>query len=309
MSLRSYAKLIGLAPNENGLISKKDIRTAFILLAKQYHPDKGAADSSEFVQRKEAYDKLLSACGDKEFVFVGSEFEFDALMGLVQSLAAKLKKHFDERPSPPSPTATPNTATPNTATPNCTASSTPPTVIKLRTTIKELYTGAWKKIKYKYLAADGTLQSDEIYICLESYQEEYEFPEKGDVVGDSRTSLEVKLDIESDPMMYVDSILTKYDICMDFTVSLYEYYYRDVFYIEYFGEVVSINYSPGLTLQTIQGKGLPYISSDGTPMRGDLVVFFKLVLPNSAPESLKPIFQEHFGFSSSSKSEGELQST
>jgi DnaJ-class molecular chaperone len=291
MSLRPYAKLLGLAPNESGLISKKDIRTAYITFAKQFHPDKGATDSSDFVQRKEAYDKLCEACGNNEFVFIGSEFQFEALMSLVQGLASKLKKHFDERPVPSAPIQ--------------------PIVIKLRVSIKELYVGAWKKIKYKYLSADGSLQSDEVYVCLESYQEKYVFPDKGDVKKDGcRTNLHVILDIETDPLLYVDTILTKYDVCMEFAISLYDYYYRDAFYIEYFGEMVTINYSPGLTLQTIIGKGLPYLSTEGEPIRGDLVVFFKLVLPTSSPETLKPMFEKYFGLpTAASKSEAVLHST
>lgn len=294
MSLRSYAKLLGLAPNENGLISKKDIRCAYIMLAKQLHPDKGAVDSSEFVHIKEAYDKLLGACGENEYVFIGSEFQFDALLSLVSNLASRLKKHFDEAKSNTHATYIPS----------------PPTTIKLRVKIKELYEGSWKKIKYKYLTSDGTYQSDEVYICLESYQEEYLFPEKGDVVnGTHRTSLKVTLDIETDDVMYVDTIFMKHDICFNFTVSLYEYYYRNAFYIEYFGEVIEIKYSPGLSLQTIPGKGLPFVTAEGSPTRGDLVVFFKLVLPKVLPQTIEPIIQEHFGLSTVQKTEGELQST
>jgi hypothetical protein len=81
-----------------------------------------------------------------------------------------------------------------------------------------------------------------------------------------------------------------------------------MFIIEYFGELVEIKYSPGLTLQTVSNKGLPYIK-DGLPARGDLVVFFKLVLPPTVPNDIKPILEKHFVLPPVPKSEEELQTT
>lgn len=312
MSLRSYAKILGIVPNEAGLIYKKDIRIAYLQLAKQFHPDKTQqqtdAATDQFVEIKAAYDKLMTACGYNDFIYIGdgTTFDLEALVGLLQSLAAKMKTHLDKstnlRPTAPKPASNPKT--PQQSTP--TSSST--TDIKLRVTIHELYIGAWKKIKYKYLAG-GELLSDEIYICLESYEDEYIFEGKGDEINGKRIDLKVIIDIAPDDVLYVDTMLTKCDICMTFTISLYDYYCRDSFIIEYFGELVEIKYTPGLSLQTIPNKGLP-IFKDDVKTRGDLVVFFKLVLPHTIPNDIKPMLEKHFaGASTTQKSEEGLQTT
>jgi DnaJ-class molecular chaperone len=278
MTLKSYAKILGVSPNEKGLIFKKDIRIAYLQLAKHLHPDKTKTDASkQFIDLKEAYDKLMDACKDEEFTYIGGEtdFEFEKLVNLIKDILSKLKKHINIHKQ---------STTPNPP---------PLTDIKLQVTIQELYTGIWKKIKYKYLAVGGQLLSDEVIICLENYQDEYIFPQKGDDVNGNRVDLRVTLEIMADDMFYVDTVLTRYDICMTSDISLYDYYYREFFEIDYFGEIIKVEYSPGLSLQTVPGKGLPFLK-DGEQARGDLVLFFKLVLPQSIPETLKPIMEQHF---------------
>lgn len=151
-----------------------------------------------------------------------------------------------------------------------------------------------KKIVVKvlrYVDNKKTIKKKVLYIHLLNYELEYMFKNDGDeispgVFGD----ICVKISIVPYGNYYVNDIFSKYDLYLDYKVSLYDYLY---------GLKESINHIDGTSKFEIEydykkqlsrkyeGLGITYFDNEtGNIRRGDLYVFFNLKLPTTIQDSV-----------------------
>jgi DnaJ-class molecular chaperone len=177
--------------------------------------------------------------------------------------------------------------------------------VKRRNTNKEVY-----ELEYKSIP---------IYISLLNYEKTYIFEGSGDDPEHydnsiTRGDIIVNVSIISNilPTATIDTIISKYDIHIEQQITLYEYYFgvdREIIYFN--DEILKIRHNVKINGQSsytyynsvheIKGKGLPYEIEDENgniiEKQGDLVIFFKLVLPSlnmSELEECRNIFHTYF---------------
>jgi DnaJ-class molecular chaperone len=140
--------------------------------------------------------------------------------------------------------------------------------------------------------------SEDLYISLLNYRDEYVFPSKGDwLSANTRGDIIVRLNIQEHPILRIDTVLSPFDIHVEFDISLYGYYTRKFLAFQYFDEVIEVPYVTGDKVHVVKGKGLPFYD-DGCDeeQRGDLYVFFRLVLPkfDSLPTCVEDALRRYF---------------
>jgi DnaJ-class molecular chaperone len=158
-----------------------------------------------------------------------------------------------------------------------------------------------------------------IYISLLNYENTYIFEGSGDDPEHydnsiSRGDIIVNVTITSNslPTATIDTLISKYDVHIEQQMTLYEYYFgvdREIIYFN--DEILKIRHNVKVNGQSsytyynsvheIKGKGLPYEieDEDGNIIetQGDLVIFFKLILPPlnmSELEECRNIFHTYF---------------
>jgi DnaJ-class molecular chaperone len=168
--------------------------------------------------------------------------------------------------------------------------------IPVSVTLEDIYHKKIKRIVVNTLNADKTIRPTPIYISLVNYQEEYMFKGVGDefeipipLVSDkklkTRGDVVVQVTIDEHPIFKIDTLLTPYDLHVERKVSLYQYFYGDTFDLDVFGQVISIEYENGCKVKVLKEKGLPYYDEDDDKeSRGDIYVFFDVILPTNFRE-------------------------
>lgn len=285
----------------------EDVKKAYKRLALQYHPDKNNGDDSKFKQINEAYqilsDPIKKQLYDEHLTDENVDWSFIAkfaseLMNVIKErMHQKMQERAQKEANKPCPTATPTTNVPKPAQKKAKS-----IFVRIQVDIKEIYNAAVKKIIVKVKRnEEGQLiyKSIPIYISLIDYENVYIFDGQGDDSLDAdevRGDIVIKLDVMSQhvPGITIDTIISKYDLHLERDMTLYEYYYGiDVNIPYYNGELITINHRTCRKqreqhtyynfVHEIKGKGLPYTETDAdgeeVEKRGDLIVFFKLILP------------------------------
>lgn len=111
------------------------------------------------------------------------------------------------------------------------------------------------------------------------------WPGSGACRGDVRASLTLSTRCKSGDF-HVDGVLESTDLHVTRAVSLFDHYYGRTFKIRHMdGEVLTVKYDGGSRVCVVRGKGLP-LDPLTSNERGDLYVFFDLVIPHISPTLL-----------------------
>lgn len=281
MSKKCLYQVLGVSKTAN----QDDIRKAFRKLALLHHPDKNPNhDDVLFKEIKDAYDVLSDPVKRQLYDLTSNtttQFHNEDMnwMEVMTNIAACLKAMYQRYKTEKESVLT----------------------IQVTVTLEEIYHRKIKRIVVNTMTADKVVKQTPIYISLMNYQDEYRFEGVGDefeipiplVSGKrvkTRGDVVVQVKIEEHSVFKIDTLLTPYDLHVEKKVSLYQYLYGDMFEIDLFGETLVIPYENGCKVKVMKEKGLPYYDEEADhESRGDLYVFFDVILPTNFEE----IHQDH----------------
>lgn len=255
-------RILGLSSDA----SPEDIRLAYKKLALKLHPDKNNGKSDDFIKLQEAYQILQTKNS------MHNENIFAQLMREV------LRSVFK-----------PQQAAPQQSKDLC---------LSINVTLEELYMPAIKKVIVK-VRRNGEFTSLPLYVSLLNYEPEYIFAKMGD---EECCDVIVQINILEHPKIHIDQIICKYDLYLEYNITLYEYYFVDSFRIPWIDDsVLSIEKPKSEELIHVEkGKGLPYLDEDGSVQRGNVFIYFKVRYPKSLPAEAETFAQKYFGSTSAS---------
>lgn len=244
----------------------EEVKRAFRKLALEHHPDKkGSRDT--FQRIKYAYDILSNPIKRKMHDAtsgVFGEMDWGALLKSMMALIASMSKKKKQ--------------------------STDATIhVDLRVTIDDIYHKRVKKLVVNTRKRDGSNGTSTIYVSLANYKESFtffgagdEYECKDDEAASKRGDVRVRLIIEPHPVFTIDNVITPYDLHTECEINLYEYLYGTTRTIDVFGKGIEIRFEAGMQSKCIPLMGLPFIDDEtGLPNRGNLYVFFDIILPSS----------------------------
>lgn len=254
MDLTESYSVLGLDPDLT--YTSTDVRRIYKELALKCHPDKShkEADNQRFIKLKDAYDVVIYAI---EFPSVHHAALLLTMIHIMQM--ANIHKVEQSRSS----------------------NHVRPTVIRYETSLESVYNEEVIVIPYPIKTYDGRFRVDKAVVNLADMKDTYTFKSGGDFIDENtRKDLVLHLSTKSHPDFKVDSVVCPHDLMMDFPIDLYNYYCRKQWIISVFGRLVDISYEPGLMVKRIPDAGLPFRTDTGISMRGDLYIYFNLVLPS-----------------------------
>jgi DnaJ-class molecular chaperone len=299
--------VLGLNINASG----DDIKKAYKRLALLYHPDKNNGNDSMFKRINEAY-QILNDPVQKELYDTKHEMDnvditfltkfLSLMMTLLQEKMQqkmheeqniKKQKHRDKDRNKEKVNIIKKTKS---------------IILIINVDLQDVYNKSIKKVIVRVKRRNTNKEVYEleyksipIYISLLNYEKTYIFEGSGDDPEHydnsiTRGDIIVNVSIISNilPTATIDTIISKYDIHIEQQMTLYEYYFgidREIIYFN--DEILKIRHNVKINEQStytyynsvheIKGKGLPYEieDEDGNIIetQGDLVIFFKLILP------------------------------
>lgn len=276
MSNNNYYEILGVSKNA----TEDEIKKAYKKLALLYHPDKlkGEKGTHHFQKINQAYQilsdpkkRMLYDCEQDSFG-LGEEVMntlLSVFMNLINQYKNNKPKSYKKK------------------------EATNKEILKLKipVTVEELYKGEIKKVVVKVKRRRNDLYDYhhiDLYICLKNFFRKILFEGYGDEDIETGTMQDIEVELEinnQDSEFKVDDICHSYDIlCFDQPLSLYEFYNgvdRELDYLG--GENVRVQgeFQDLSTLfLKVPEKGFQYYDeNEGEMKRGDLVVYFKLILP------------------------------
>jgi DnaJ-class molecular chaperone len=168
--------------------------------------------------------------------------------------------------------------------------------IEINITLEELYNNIIKKCVVNVMR-NYKLEDITLYISLTNYETTYVFKNMGD---NFLYDIIVTLNIIEHPCIKIDTVLSKYDLYIDKTITLYHYYYGLAYTIDFLNnEKLNIKYNKYDNLtKVIKNKGLPFLDKETNKMeRGDLYIFFRISYPkhdNYTLNKIKRFMLEYF---------------
>jgi DnaJ-class molecular chaperone len=281
--------------------TQDDIKKSYKKMALQHHPDKNGGDDTKFKKLNEAY-QILSDPDKRKMYDLRYEdninldilYKFATiLMDIVQE---KLKDKVKQQCNIPKDSNT---------------SIIAPVKLKIVVDIEDIYYAKVKKLVVKVKRKEGdtfVFKSIPLYISLLNYETSYVFQKQGDDsdIDGQRGDVVVNLDIKADNVM-IDTLFCKYDLHMEYNISLYEYLYGINKSISYLGKNIEVRVEPELfkngscsLLHEIEKHGLPFIDSsseDEEVKRGKLYIHFNLQvskIPRDVLLEYENIFKTYF---------------
>lgn len=253
-------KVLGL--NEDA--TKDDIKRAYRSLALKYHPDKNPdlKSYSEFIKITESYNRLLNNFEDKTDD-IDITFYLNIYIDMIKNLYNYIidknnifnKKFFNKKKG-----------------------KTNDIILNIGIDINDIYNSICKKYVIKVIRIEDNVlvkRSEEVYISLLNYKEEYIFKGKGDDSMDKdRGDIILRINVNDS-----EYSLDKYDIVREININYYEYMYGMRREIDYFSEKIIIEniFYGELEDKIYMGKGLKYLDIDKNKIkRGDLIIRFRI---------------------------------
>jgi DnaJ-class molecular chaperone len=271
-----YYEVLGL----DGAATQEDIRRAYRKLALKYHPDKyhNTADDT-FKKINEAYQILSDP--DKRHLYdemnaftkatrdghSPTEASWDyiemiktVIMIILSTMRRKqLKKELK---------------------------------IAIHVTLDELYRGDTKKLVISTKRINGDNVTKNIYIPLVNFNNDCVFPGQGDEVEDGVfTDIKINIDVVEHDVIKRDRILCEYDLYMEININIYEFYAGFTKELPFLNNETLVITCEGARnpndykiVKVLHGKGLPFTEDSGDSKRGDLYVYFNLILPKQVDD-------------------------
>tara|TARA_B110000259_G_scaffold180218_1_gene220668 strand:+ start:2271 stop:3293 length:1023 start_codon:yes stop_codon:yes gene_type:complete len=255
--------------------SKDEIKVAYKLLSKKYHPDKNKnCNYSEFIKISESYQRLMKIY---DFKIDNEDYEFyiSNYISIIKYLYDVIcDKLLDNKNSW------------NFLFKNSVKKTTKNIIIKLDVDLIDIYNCEVKEVLIKVLRKDKDkkliLKTEQFYISFLNYKEQYIFKNKSDDDYDKNNGdIIININIINKDGYYIKNIKNeKYNLYYDMDISLYEY----LFGITKFIKILNMNeniieldndklYHMGEYIVT--NKGFLYNKNDKY-LRGDFIVKFKV---------------------------------
>lgn len=248
--MECHYDVLGLKPGA----TQEEVRSAYKRMALRYHPDKCGGDTEMFIKINQAYQILSTS---REDPAERQKFEvFNIMLKMFLKVAAR---------AVPSET------------------NDLPTRIPIKINIEDLYYHKIKKVAIKRSSPSGW-DTKTFYVSLLNYKPCYVFIGEGDAgPSGKRSDLVLDVDIQEHSEIKIDAVC-QYDLYVERKVSLYEYYYgASTTVVHITGETLSCEkkFEDGSMVHRFSGLGLPrYEECSGKIVRGDLLVFYRLSLPD-----------------------------
>lgn len=156
--------------------------------------------------------------------------------------------------------------------------------ITLNITIKleDIYYNNIKKIVYNRYNENFDIINETLYLDLFDYNEQYIIKNKGDynIFTKNYNDLIINITLLKHEKIYINDIINKYELCVSYTINLYEYYYGVNTQIKLFNEIIDIDYIPYKygKVQTINNKGLLFSDEEGNIIRDNLLIMYEVDL-------------------------------
>jgi DnaJ-class molecular chaperone len=255
-----YYKTLGITRSA----SLSEIKAAYKKLVLQYHPDKTNNEEwakSQFLKIQEAYDTLSSEDKRRKY---DSEDHHAAVFNAICIILNRLANKWQET----QPTTAKNTDR-----------ERPPDLnLTIDVDLEDVYANVIKAVKVKVLR-QNVMQSISLAIPMSDFKDDCIFEGQGD---NKLSDIIVTVNMKTHDRVHGDSICRTYDLFMDLSVTLYEYYYATHKPFEFLcGEQLEVDVrNSNKRCVIIRGKGLPF-TKDDMIVRGDLYVFLKLKLPEN----------------------------
>lgn len=262
--------------------SADDIKAAYKKRCLLLHPDKNKSEyaTQEFIKLQEAYKILSDPIKRAEYDGV-TDVENNPLIEFMMNL---LSVQFDLFMKKKAERKDLDTKLP------------PDLNFEIDASLDEIYRNATKIVKVNVLR-DNVMTPISFGVNLSDMWEPSIFEKAGDnCLADVIFTIKPKVH----PQISIDHTLNSYDLSMEIGISLYELYYGFQNEIDYLsGTKLEVSRNGGLDrdvnpmTMVMLGKGLPY---DDGGKRGDLYIFFRLLLPKQIPQSSydKAFLEEYF---------------
>lgn len=267
---------LGLTSNA----TREDIQKAFKKLALQFHPDKYKGDIDVFLKIKESYDILINnLCDQKEGTHQQDQGR-ELFNEVIDILISSLRKHISKN------------------TNNIKNETIDDLQINLKVTLEDIYYGRVKKIVVRCRKWENGFVNETLLVPLTNYQAEYTFIGKGDYISeDIRKNILVKLDIEEHDLLKIDTIVSQFDLYIEYKLSLYEYYCRKLLIFNIFNKNIEFHLIEGKKCYLIKDQGLPYYNEYNEVQRGKLYLFLDVELKyfgDNLPTTLQETLLQYF---------------
>lgn len=272
--------------------TEEQINKSYKRLALKYHPDKYKLDGGErFKKINEAYQVLHDIEKRKMYDAIynddtlrhndisgNNSIDFSSIISILISLILKIVKKDNHNIQK-----------------KTNINQKKDIHLNINVELESVYNGEIKKITIHTKRLNGEKKIKNIYIPLYDIQDEYIFKNEGDEYEpDKFTDIKITVNIISHPTIHRDRILNDYDLYIDTTMTLYEFYTGIDKTVPFFNTNIHVKCDPqtifshkdciGYFVCHIEPKkGLPYTDKDKDTNeinRGDLLIYFRLILPS-----------------------------
>lgn len=179
--------------------------------------------------------------------------------------------------------------------------------VNVGVTLEDVFHARVKKVSIKVKRWCSSALNDTtqlFYVSLVNFKATHLFENMGDdcvIKSLPRSNVRINLELVPHDIIKVDNVLCEHDLYIEKKINLCDYYTREEFRFDVFGESVIVAYKQGLQAELVKGMGLPYVNraSGDSVLYGDLYVHFELVLPVFAKDEvgalgLESMLQNHF---------------
>lgn len=263
-----YYEVLGVNPKS----TEAEIRKAYKKLALKYHPDKFIGNENLFKNINEAYHVLndpekrriydgIRECNFNEYLGSNGTFNIKDILNILIILLTKITQNTHKKIDKH-------------------------ITICIDVNLEDIYKAETKKIVITTKKINGQTITKNIYIPLANLQDKYIFENQGDEISEcTLNNIIVKLNVKPHDYVKRDTILYEYDLFIEESMNLYEYYSGIDRYVDFFDEKLHIQKKRDISssefsiVYRIDNKGLPYIDND-EEKRGNLYIYFRLQLPH-----------------------------
>jgi DnaJ-class molecular chaperone len=301
-----YYDILGLPKKA----SIEEVKKAYKRLVLVHHPDKQTGNRCKFEKLTQAYNVLNDE--DTKMVYDASlEISEDHIFKLFDILRHTLGKMRTSKTSNVKEQTTPKSPKGPSST-HMSTKKVDAIKVYIKLTLDEVYRGDIKKVVVR-VRRDDTWIKDIFYVNLMEHKSVHKFENRGDEVYGEKGDVNIYVKVLEHDIVKIDNILCEYDLYMEESMSLYDFYYGFQRVIPYLNaEILNIkrdndgkndhsNYS---YTHVVEGHGLPYIK-DADIYYGNLYIYFKLKLPDDLDvmnKDIKELIKTYFNVNNGSLS-------